>query len=76
MKFMRLARKDGPARAPVVLLLHGFPTSSAQFRTLIPKLVDKYHVIAPGYQYAMYVFDSGAPTGCCLALKAPRRSPR
>ncbi|MBL7252986.1 alpha/beta fold hydrolase [Paractinoplanes lichenicola] len=99
-------REDGPADGPTVLLLHGFPTSSAQFRTLIPLLADKYHVIAPDYpgyghsatpdrsefdytfanyadlmqglldqlgieQYAMYVFDYGAPTGYRLALKAP-----
>jgi pimeloyl-ACP methyl ester carboxylesterase len=33
----------------VVLLLHGFPTSSHMFRNLIPLLADKYHVIAPDY---------------------------
>ena len=37
----------GPADGPVVLLLHGFPTSSFQFRELIPRLADKYRVIAP-----------------------------
>jgi pimeloyl-ACP methyl ester carboxylesterase len=31
----------------VVLLLHGFPTSSFQYRELIPRLADKYRVIAP-----------------------------
>jgi pimeloyl-ACP methyl ester carboxylesterase len=35
--------------APVVLLLHGFPTSSHMFRNLIPALADLYHVIAPDY---------------------------
>jgi len=40
-------REAGPADAPVVLLLHGFPTSSFQFRELIPRLADRYHVIAP-----------------------------
>jgi pimeloyl-ACP methyl ester carboxylesterase len=40
-------REAGPADAPVVLLLHGFPTSSFQYRNLIPLLADKYHVIAP-----------------------------
>jgi pimeloyl-ACP methyl ester carboxylesterase len=39
----------GPAGAPVVLLLHGFPTSSHMFRNLIPALADRYHVIAPDY---------------------------
>lgn len=42
-------REAGPADAPTVLLLHGFPTSSHMFRNLIPKLADKYHVIAPDY---------------------------
>ena len=40
-------REAGPADAPVVLLLHGFPTSSFQYRELIPRLADKYRVIAP-----------------------------
>src|ERR1700750_1310744 len=42
-------REAGPAHAPVVLLLHGFPTSSHMFRNLIPALADRYHVIAPDY---------------------------
>lgn len=42
-------REAGPADAPVVLLLHGFPTSSHMFRNLIPRLADRYHVIAPDY---------------------------
>ena len=40
-------REAGPADAPAVLLLHGFPTSSFQYRELISRLADKYHVIAP-----------------------------
>lgn len=42
-------REAGPKNAPTVLLLHGFPTSSHMFRNLIPKLADRYHVIAPDY---------------------------
>src|SRR5688572_4683944 len=42
-------REAGPADGPVVLLLHGFPTSSHMFRNLIPTLADRYHVIAPDY---------------------------
>jgi pimeloyl-ACP methyl ester carboxylesterase len=42
-------REAGPKGAPVVLLLHGFPTSSHMFRNLIPELADRYHVIAPDY---------------------------
>jgi pimeloyl-ACP methyl ester carboxylesterase len=40
-------REAGPENAPVVLLLHGFPTSSFQYRELIPRLADRYRVIAP-----------------------------
>jgi pimeloyl-ACP methyl ester carboxylesterase len=42
-------RQAGKENAPVVLLLHGFPTSSFQFRELIPRLADRYRVIAPDY---------------------------
>ena len=42
-------REAGPANAPVLLLLHGFPTSSYMFRELIPALADTYHVIAPDH---------------------------
>ena len=40
-------REAGDPRKPKVLLLHGFPTSSHMFRTLIPQLADDFHVIAP-----------------------------
>ena len=40
-------RVAGPADAAVVLLLHGFPTSSHMFRDLIPHLAGGYRVIAP-----------------------------
>lgn len=40
-------REAGSPDAPVVLLLHGFPTSSFQYRNLIPQLADRYRVIAP-----------------------------
>jgi pimeloyl-ACP methyl ester carboxylesterase len=40
-------REAGDPGAPVVLLLHGFPTSSFMFRELIPRLADKFRVIAP-----------------------------
>lgn len=42
-------REAGPEDAPVVLLLHGFPSSSRMFRDLIPRLADTYRVIAPDY---------------------------
>jgi len=66
-------REAGPADAPTVLLLHGYPTSSFMFRNLIPVLSSQYHVIAPdlpGYGYSdapdhtqfTYTFDNLART--------------
>jgi pimeloyl-ACP methyl ester carboxylesterase len=40
-------REAGDPKAPTVLLLHGFPTSSHMYRELIPALADRYHVVAP-----------------------------
>lgn len=40
-------REAGSVDAPVILLLHGFPSSSHQYRNLIPLLSQKYHVVAP-----------------------------
>jgi pimeloyl-ACP methyl ester carboxylesterase len=40
-------REAGPQDAPAVLLLHGYPTSSHMYRQLIPRLSEKYRVIAP-----------------------------
>jgi pimeloyl-ACP methyl ester carboxylesterase len=42
-------REAGPQDAPVILLLHGFPTSSNMFRNLIPRLSQSFRVIAPDY---------------------------
>ena len=42
-------REAGPADAPALVLLHGFPASSFMFRELIPLLAGEYHVIAPDY---------------------------
>ncbi|WP_198960823.1 alpha/beta hydrolase [Bradyrhizobium sp. UFLA03-84] len=42
-------REAGPADAPVVLLLHGFPSSSRMWEPILPLLADKYHLIAPDY---------------------------
>jgi len=62
-------REAGPADAPVVLLLHGFPTSSHMYRDLIPYLADRFHVVAPdlpGYGQSSatpeftYTFDNAA----------------
>jgi pimeloyl-ACP methyl ester carboxylesterase len=40
-------REAGPADAPVLLLLHGYPTSSHMFRELIPRMATSYRAIAP-----------------------------
>jgi pimeloyl-ACP methyl ester carboxylesterase len=66
-------REAGAPDAPVVLLLHGFPTSSFQYRELIPRLADRYRVIAPdlpGFGFTevpekrnyKYTFDALAKT--------------
>lgn len=40
-------REAGPQGAPVILLLHGFPSASHMFRDLIPLLSDRFRLIAP-----------------------------
>jgi len=42
-------REAGPKDAPVLLLLHGLPSSSRMFQPLLARLADKYHLIAPDY---------------------------
>ena len=42
-------REAGSPSSPTIVLLHGFPSSSHMFRDLIPKLAEKFHVIAPDY---------------------------
>lgn len=42
-------REAGSPSAPTLLLLHGFPSSSRMFDTLIPLLADRYHLVAPDY---------------------------
>ena len=42
-------REAGPKDAPVLLLLHGLPSSSRMFQPLLTRLADKYHLIAPDY---------------------------
>jgi pimeloyl-ACP methyl ester carboxylesterase len=42
-------REAGPKDAPVILLLHGLPSSSRMFQPLLTRLSDKYRLIAPDY---------------------------
>jgi pimeloyl-ACP methyl ester carboxylesterase len=42
-------REAGPKNAPTIVLLHGFPSSSREFDTLIPLLATHYHLIAPDF---------------------------
>lgn len=42
-------REAGPRDAPTIVLLHGFPSSSREFDTLIPLLATRYHLIAPDF---------------------------
>jgi pimeloyl-ACP methyl ester carboxylesterase len=42
-------REAGPDDAPVLVLLHGFPTSSYMFRALMPMLADRFHLVAPDH---------------------------
>lgn len=42
-------REAGPRDAPVILLLHGFPSSSRMYETLMPLLAQNYRLIAPDY---------------------------
>lgn len=42
-------REAGDPAKPTLVLLHGFPTSSHQYRNLIRDLGDSYHLIAPDY---------------------------
>jgi poly(3-hydroxybutyrate) depolymerase len=42
-------REAGDQPNPKIVLLHGFPSSSHQYRNLIPALADRFHVIAPDY---------------------------
>ena len=66
-------REAGPADAPVLLLLHGYPTSSHMFRELIPRMATRCRVIAPdlpGFGFTVvpdarqyeYTFDGLAHT--------------
>jgi pimeloyl-ACP methyl ester carboxylesterase len=42
-------REAGPKGAPVILLLHGLPSSSRMFQPLLARLAENYHLVAPDY---------------------------
>jgi pimeloyl-ACP methyl ester carboxylesterase len=42
-------REAGPEDAPTIVLLHGFPSSSREYNTLIPLLATRYHIVAPDF---------------------------
>lgn len=79
-------REAGPVDAPALLLLHGFPSSSRQFVTLMQALADRYHLVAPDYpgfglsdapppaEFGGYSFDRLADVveGFCEALGLDR----
>ncbi|MFJ1707745.1 alpha/beta fold hydrolase [Kitasatospora sp. NPDC088346] len=78
-------REAGPADAPTLLLLHGFPSGSHQFTRLIDALGDRFHLVAPDYPgfghsespspaEFDYRFDTLADVleGFCLALGLDR----
>lgn len=50
-------REAGPADAPIVLLPHGYPCSSFEFRNLMPRLADRWRLIAPDFPGAGYSSD-------------------
>jgi alpha-beta hydrolase superfamily lysophospholipase len=54
-------REAGDPSKPTIVLLHGFPSSSYQFHDLIPRLADRFHVIAPDYP-GMGFSEAPAPT--------------
>ncbi|KAK6458233.1 Alpha/Beta hydrolase protein [Scheffersomyces xylosifermentans] len=99
-------REAGEESTPNLLLLHGLPTSSRQYKNLISLLAPHFHIVAPdlpGYgqtkvpedfvfsfaafadyvellldaikfdNFAVYVFDYGAPTGFRLAIKRTKK---
>ncbi len=54
-------REAGDPSRPTIVLLHGFPSSSYQFHDLIPRLADRFHVIAPDFP-GMGYSEAPAPT--------------
>jgi pimeloyl-ACP methyl ester carboxylesterase len=73
-------REAGLATSPTILLLHGFPSSSHQYRNLIPLLSPHYHILAPdlpGFGFTStpsnytHTFDSLASTISTFLTELP-----
>src|SRR5215471_13605504 len=58
-------REAGDPARPTIVLLHGFPSTSHEFRELIPLLSQDYHVIAPDY-LGSDAQGHGRQAGCAL----------
>ena len=56
-------REAGDPARPIILLLHGFPSSSHEFRNLIPRLSARFHLVAPDYPGFGF---SGAPSAAAF----------
>ena len=54
-------REAGDPSQPTIVLLHGFPSSSYEFHDLMPRLADRFHVLAPDYP-GMGYSEAPAPT--------------
>ena len=67
-------REAGPNDAPTIVLLHGFPSSSREFGTLIPLLATRYHLITPDFP-GFGQSESPPPSSYVYTLTIwPRRS--
>jgi pimeloyl-ACP methyl ester carboxylesterase len=58
-------REAGARSAPTILLPHGYPCSSYQYRNLMPALADRWHLVAPDFPGFGY---SGTPAGCAYTF--------
>ncbi len=69
-------REAGAKDAPMLLLLHGLPSSSRMFEPLFARLSDRYHLVAPDYpgfghsdwpdpKKFAYTFDLSEPEAYC-----------
>jgi hypothetical protein len=65
-------REAGAEGAPVILLLHGFPTSLKMSRNLIPRLAGSFRLVVPHYPgYGQGRMPDGGPISYRVALKQP-----